>query len=585
MKFQIRLLLLTASVTLSAFSGAAQETSEAPAPPAVPIVDSPLIAPGSEEETPAVAPAPKPLDKRAPNYAPGEEPAVLSVFNRSIMVVRENMMGYSPKLRARRITDRIEGFIDKGNFGPVTHKPRTEGEMILIGGEYALTVGYGDVDRFSDATIEDTVGYTVERLTEALNEAKLQTSSPYLAAAAFKCLIATCVFFVLALALYKIYQLILPPILRWTQKIEKWIKESGYYLASQIMRAVKGLTMLSFALVLLMIASQWLSYCLTRFPYTRPWGNVVHDEIADLIAGFFHSIIIAIPDLAIIVLILIFTRLLVSVTKGFFSGIESGQVELDWMTIEAARATRRIVNIMLWLFAIVMIYPYIPGSDSNAFKGMSVFVGLLFSLGSSSVIGQFTSGLVLMYSRALKPGEYVRIGEQEGTVESLGFLSTKIRSPKNEEFHVPNLVILGTTIKNFSRLASQGPLFLRTTITVGYDTPWRQVHAMLIEAACKTPGLANSPPPFVLQTALCDHYVEYEINACAPEPEQRIALLARLRAEIQDQFNAHGVQIMSPHYMADKDDPVIVPPEDWHTPPASKESGAPSVYRKQRGDL
>ncbi|MEM6884851.1 MAG: mechanosensitive ion channel domain-containing protein [Verrucomicrobiota bacterium] len=572
MKFQIQLILLSILITQFGFAIAAQEVSETPAPPAVPTADSPLIAPEPEEEQPAVTSESKPLDERAPDYAPGEEPAVLSVFNRSIMVVRENMMGYSPKERARRIADRIERLIDEGNFGPVTHKPRTEGVMILIDGEYALTVGYGDVDRLSDATIEDTVGYTVERLTEALNEAKLQTSTPYLASAALKCLMATCLFIVLALALYKIYQLILPPILRSTQKIEKLIKESGYFLVSQIMRAVKGITMLSFALVLLMIASQWLSYCLTRFPYTRPWGNVVHDEIADLIAGFFHSIIIAIPDLAIIVLILIFTRLLISVTKGFFSGVESGQVELEWMTVEAARATRRIVNVMLWLFAIVMIYPYIPGSDSNAFKGMSVFVGLLFSLGSSSVIGQFTSGLVLMYSRALKPGEYVRIGEQEGTVESLGFLSTKIKSPKNEEFHVPNLVILGTTIKNFSRLASQGPLFLRTTITVGYDTPWRQVHAMLIEAARKTPGLANDPPPFVLQTALHDHYVEYEINACAPKPEQRIALLASLRAEIQDQFNTHGVQIMSPHYMADKDQPVVVPKDKWHTPPATQET-------------
>jgi small-conductance mechanosensitive channel len=228
------------------------------------------------------------------------------------------------------------------------------------------------------------------------------------------------------------------------------------------------------------------------------------------------------------------------------------------------------------LIALVMVYPYIPGSSSNAFKGMSVFVGLLLSLGSSSVVGQFTSGLVLMYSRALKPGEYVRIGEYEGTVESLGFLSTKIRSIKNEEFHVPNTVILGSTVKNYSRLADQCGLLVHTTVTIGYDAPWRQVHALLIRAAQSTPGISAEPSPFVLQTALSDFYVEYQINAGLAKPQDRVEVLAALHASIQDQFNAHGVQIMSPHYLQDKARPAIVPKDKWYAPPAAPGQQPPS---------
>ena len=174
-----------------------------------------------------------------------------------------------------------------------------------------------------------------------------------------------------------------------------------------------------------------------------------------------------------------------------------------------------------------------------------------------------------MYSRALKPGEYVCIGEQEGTVELVGFLSTKIRSIKNEEFHVPNTVILGTTVKNYSRLAEKGGLLVHTTITIGYDAPWRQVHALLIQAAKDTPGISSEPPPFVLQTALSDFYVEYQINAGLAKPQDRVEVLGALHASIQDQFNAHGVQIMSPHYLQDKAQPAVVPRGRWYAPPAA----------------
>lgn len=227
-----------------------------------------------------------------------------------------------------------------------------------------------------------------------------------------------------------------------------------------------------------------------------------------------------------------------------------------------------MVVFVIWLFALVLAYPYLPGSDSAAFKGLSVFVGLMLSIGSSGVVNQAMSGLILIYSRALKTGDYVRIGDVEGIVLSQGILSTKIKTIKREEITIPNSVILSTDVKNYSRLAGSEGVIVYTSVTIGYSVPWRQVHALLIMAADRTPGLRKQPPPFVGQVALSDFYVEYQINAYLEQPEKRLPTLAALHANIQDTFNEYGVQILSPHYEADPPAPVWVPKEKWYESPA-----------------
>ncbi|HUF29942.1 MAG TPA: mechanosensitive ion channel domain-containing protein, partial [Gemmatimonadaceae bacterium] len=202
-------------------------------------------------------------------------------------------------------------------------------------------------------------------------------------------------------------------------------------------------------------------------------------------------------------------------------------------------------------------------------------VGLMLSLGSSGLVNQAMSGLVLMYSRAFRPGDYVRVNDTEGTVAELGMLSTKIRTNKQELVTIPNAVLVATTTKNFSRIAdgvatgtAHDGVLLYTSVTIGYDAPWRQVHTLLIEAAGRTDGLRSDPRPFVRQSALADFYVEYQLNAHLEHPERRIQVLSDLHANIQDCFNEQGVQIMSPHYENDPAQPKIVPPADSHPAPA-----------------
>jgi len=219
-----------------------------------------------------------------------------------------------------------------------------------------------------------------------------------------------------------------------------------------------------------------------------------------------------------------------------------------------------------------MAYPYLPGSGTEAFKGLSVLIGLMVSLGASSLVGQAASGLILMYTRTIRAGEYVQISGNQGTVMELGLFTTRIRTGLGEELTFPNALILGNVSRNYSRTVQGNGFILETGVTIGYDTPWRQVHAMLTEAAGRTAGIQTDPAPRVFQTALSDYYPEYRL-ACQvirTGPVQRAEVLSTLHGNIQDVFNEYGVQIMSPHYLGDPAEPKIVPKEQWNPPPAEK---------------
>jgi small-conductance mechanosensitive channel len=229
-----------------------------------------------------------------------------------------------------------------------------------------------------------------------------------------------------------------------------------------------------------------------------------------------------------------------------------------------------LINAVIWLFAFVAAYPYIPGTSSEAFKGIGVFVGLMLSIGSSGIVNQAVSGLMLMYTRAMRPGEFVRIGETEGTVKSVGFVNTRIETLRHEEVSIPNAVVAATVTHNYSRLAGDGGVSVPTKLTIGYDAPWRQVQSMLLLAAERTQTISREVPPRVLQTALLDFYVEYTLLVRVADPAKRLTMLGELHGHIQDVFNEHGVQIMSPNYEADPAEPKLVPPEKWYSPPAQR---------------
>jgi len=271
-----------------------------------------------------------------------------------------------------------------------------------------------------------------------------------------------------------------------------------------------------------------------------------------------------------VALILVAGRLISRAVSGIFEKVEKGQAILPGFDPDTARATRRIVVVLVWIFVLTAAYPYIPGSRTEAFRAIGVFLGLMASLGAAGFVNQVMSGLVVVYSRSLRIGDHVRIGDKEGIVSDIGTLSTKLMTLAREEVTVPNSVLAGTTVTNFTKLAGEDGAVVQTKVTIGYDVPWRQVHALLELAADRTTGLRKSPKPRVLQRALSDFYVEYQLFAHLERVEGRILALSELHAQIQDAFNEFGVQILSPHFESQPAQKVFVAREGWSPAPAKE---------------
>jgi small-conductance mechanosensitive channel len=318
----------------------------------------------------------------------------------------------------------------------------------------------------------------------------------------------------------------------------------------------------------LLLTYGWMTFTLRQFPYTRPLGESLRSRMFTVLGSLIGEFVAALPNILTVAAILIVTRIATRIVTLVFDAAEHGRITIPWVYRETAQPTRRISVALLWLCGLIVAYRYMPGSDSDAFKGVSIFVGLMVSLGSTGIMNQVMSGLTMTYSRALKKGDFVRIGEVEGTVTHLGALSAKIKTIRNEEITIPNAVVVSHATTNYSQLNETEGVRTSTSVTIGYDVPWRQVHALLLLAAERTAGLQTQHKPVVRQTALQDFYVQYTLLVCLDQPQNRPRILDALHANIQDTFNEFGVQIMSPNYEADPEGPKVVPKEHWYAAPA-----------------
>jgi small-conductance mechanosensitive channel len=336
----------------------------------------------------------------------------------------------------------------------------------------------------------------------------------------------------------------------------------------QIWRTVTGVLNLVWGVSLAVMIYAYLNYVLALFPWTQSAGRSLFALAVNPLQTLGLGLLATIPNLAFLAVLALVTRYGLRIIRVLFDGLAAGTLRVDGFDPEWALPTYRLVRLLVIACAAVVAYPYIPGSDSGAFKGISLFMGIIFSLGSSSLIGNLIAGYSMTYRRAFRPGDRVKIGQHIGDVEQVRLLVTHLRTPKNEEVVVPNSLILGSEVVNYSSMARDRGLILHTTVGIGYETPWRQVEAMLIEAAARTPGLRSDPPPFVLQTGLGDFCVTYEINVHCDRPERMAALYTELHRMILDVFNEYGVQIMTPAYETDPEQPKLVPKEQWYAAPA-----------------
>ena len=312
-----------------------------------------------------------------------------------------------------------------------------------------------------------------------------------------------------------------------------------------------------------------LDLCLAYFPQTRTVSTQLADLVLEPLGGLGAAILLALPQIFVLVVVAWGVRYLLRTSAFFFDRIANGRIRLQGFYTEWATPTRRIVNLLIIIAGVMIAFPYIPGSDSDAFKGISIFLGVLFSIGSSGIIANLMTGLTITYMRAFKVGDVVKIGDTLGTVVESSLLVTRLTTPKGLEITLPNALILAGKVINYS---ASGLPYLTTEVTIGYDTPWRQVHAMLILAAERTGGIAAAPAPRVLQTGLEDFYPRYELNFAVVDPAAQGSILSELHGRIQDVFNEYGVQIMSPNFEAQPEQAVLVPRERWHAVPAAPET-------------
>ncbi len=308
------------------------------------------------------------------------------------------------------------------------------------------------------------------------------------------------------------------------------------------------------------------------FPPTRRFAETMFGYLISPVKSIFFGIINYIPELMTIIVIVVVTRYVLKFIRFLLSEIEEEKLKIPGFYPDWAKTTYNLIKIFVIAFAFIVIFQYLPGSDSDVFKGVSVFLGIVFSLGSSSIIGNMIAGLVITYMRPFKIGDRIKIGDVLGDVVEKTPFVTRIKTPKKEFITIPNSNILSSNVINYSTSKLDEGIILHTTVTIGYDVPWRQVHQLLLGAAKKTQYISSEHPPFVLQTSLDDFYVSYQLNATTNEPTLQPAIYSELHQNIQDAFNEAGVEIMSPHYRAARDGNATAIPSDY-LPPDYKTPG------------
>lgn len=485
--------------------------------------------------------------------------------------------GFSAADRAASITRRIEAAAsDRRIDASLVRTGPSEGlTAIFVGPTRIMAVT--DADAALEGVSVSALAYSIEnrvrsaildyraaRTPEALRRSSLRAagaSAAYLMAVALTIWLTRLVYERLEVALHARVRTV-------------GIQSFAIVRAERLRVVVSGLLKLLRILALLILSFVWLVYLLDLFPWTAGASNSLFDLVVAPLATLGRDLLAAIPNLIFIAFMYYVVRVALRVVRLFFEAVEHGRVKLHDFEADWAMPTYKIVRLALVVLGLVIAYPYIPGADSAAFKGISLFLGVVISLGSSTAVSNIIAGYMMTYRRAFRVGDRVKIDEVVGDVTAMRLQVTHLRTTKNEEVVVPNSQVINGHVINYSTLARNEGLLLHTTVRIGYETPWRQVEALLLEAAKRTEGLVAQPQPFVLQTALGEFAVSYELNAGCSDPHEMFPLYSALHRNILDVFNEYGVPIMVPAYEGDPETPKIVPREKWYLPPAKREKAS-----------
>ncbi|MEY1637921.1 mechanosensitive ion channel family protein [Tenuifilum osseticum] len=491
---------------------------------------------------------------------------VIGPMNDTLFLIYSKIGASTPKERAINISRKIEKLYED-DFLKVD-------SILVMKSENTLDIVYGDIIIMSisenDAiwhgkSMPELAQSLKETIKKSIVEAKNQNSWLKLIARIGLVLLVIGIAWLMIWLVGKGYSKLL---LFINSKKDKWLKNLAYkdytfLTAEQELQVVLFLLKIFRWFVYAVLLYITLPIIFSIFPFSRTWA----DALFHLIWSPFKGVLVAVweylPNLFSILVIYFVMKYVIRFVKYIFHEIESEKLKISGFHADWAMPTYSIVKFLLYAFMFVLIFPYLPGSDSNIFKGVSVFIGVLFSLGSSSAIANMVAGLVITYMRPFKIGDRIKIGDVTGDVVEKTLLVTRVRTIKNEVITIPNSSVLNGNTTNYSSEAREKGLIIHTTVTIGYDVPWKNVHKALIDAALRTDLILDEPKPFVLQTSLDDFYVSYQINAYIREVGKQALIYSNLHQNIQDVFNERGIEILSPHYRAVRDGNMTTIPADY----------------------
>ena len=504
-----------------------------------------------------------------------ERARTVYIFHQPIVMLQAKFGLTTPEERVLRIRNTLRNFTEADVREPLQIESVTRynqsGRLIVMNHKPVLLLTEGDLDEGDDLTLDQAAQRVLTRMEQQRSALNEQYNSAWLALSVVKTVAGLTGLILFWYGSYRSW--------RWVKRVyRRRIFENRSWIPPRWRRLVGAIETRLFAalMILLGIVSLyvWLSWTFSLFPWTRVWGESLGDWFVRVVRDIALSIVSALPGLMIVLIIFVITVVILKLLKAVLNQVEAGRLQLPGIHPDTVGATRKLISVVVWLFALSAAYPFLPGANSLAFKGISVFFGLMLTLGSAGVMNHAMSGLVLIYSRALRKGDMIRVADNEGLVSEIGMLATKIITRENYVVTVPNAVVVSGKITNLSAQSANGGVNLTISVTIGYDTPWRQVHAMLELAAKRAKGIDLSQPPLVRQLSLMDWYIAYELQVCLL-PEVPLAdARNELHSNIQDVFNEFNVQIMSPNFVLQPESSVMVAKENWYTAPAAPpESG------------
>lgn len=483
--------------------------------------------------------------------------APVFLAGRELVRIRVAREGLSPVERANAIRRRLNAIVANGEIDAdsVRLVGASEGIEVRVGSVFLMMITPGDAPTSDPNGLGLWLASLAEETRDGIHSER-QGRTPV------RLLISAGLAVLLTLAAIALFRVLLLLSRRWHQFLVGYLRErlpairfrnfevlSRAQLSGAVLAVLDRLDVVAG----LFLLYAYLTSVFSLFPYTQGWAWLLLHFATTNIVEFARNVGRAVPGLILIVLIFTLFRWLAKLSDRFFDSVRDGTLAFPGFHPDLARPSKRLVRIALWIIALMISYPYIPGAQSRAVQGVSILLGVMVSIGSTSVVGNVLAGLVLTYSRSFSAGDRVKIGEHVGDVISLGFFSTKLRTIRNEEVTIPNGQVAVGSIMNYTRMADGAGLVLYTEVTIGYDAEWRKVHELLIDAAKRVDGIERDPAPYVFQTALDDYYVRYELNAITRDSHEQRRIYSDLHGAIQDAFNEAGVEIMSPAFTALRD--------------------------------